>query len=97
MFTVLSVSEQLFNSPSISASEHYKTDTITSSFTDDGRVSIIEKWSLKFFIDLIVFRAHSCEAKTQTDSMLNDFVLSTIAETIQEVIDNILVVLISMN
>ena len=91
------MSEHLFNGVFIGTSKHDQAHSIACSLSNDGGVSIVEESIFKLIIDGFVVGGHGSQAETETDTMLNSLVLPTVSESLKEVVNHILIVLVSIN
>ena len=97
MILVLNVVQSVLNRLLIRSSNHHKTHTITSSFTDDSGVGIIVKTLLELVVDVWVFGGHTNEAQSKTDAMDDGLLLATVSVTINEIVFQVLGVSVLMD
>lgn len=74
----------------IIGTNHYKTHAVSSSLTNDGRVSIIVQDLLEFVVDIWFIGGHTYKTESQADSVLDALVLTTISITVKEIVYQVL-------
>ena len=87
MLLVLNVIQEVLNGFLIGSSNHDETHSVASCFTDNCWVGITVEKLLKFFIDLSVVGCNCDKSQTEADSMLNGFILAAVSDSIFQVVD----------
>lgn len=71
----------------VGSTDHHECHTVTRGLTDNGRVSITVEKLFELIVDLVVVGGNADQAETETNTVLNGLVLSTVSETVFQIVD----------
>lgn len=97
MILILDMVEHILYGLLITGTDHDKTHSVCSSFTDNSRISVVVKGLLELIEDLLILGCHSNKTKTQRNAMHDRLLLTRVSVPINKVVDQILSALVLMD